>query len=168
MEQPVSTNSRHTFEVRYPFRHSLPLQVRFSDIDRLGHVNNNVYFAYFDLGKTEYFSAVRDKAITAAQGDDKHRGNVEAALNQPVVAANVNCDFITPIPPDEPVQVSTQIDHIGSKSFVMIQAISGTASGILKALCATTLVAVNPRTGETVEIPSALRAAVSAFEARPL
>ena len=27
------------------FRHTLPLQLRFNDIDLLGHVNNSVYFS---------------------------------------------------------------------------------------------------------------------------
>ena len=32
------------------FRHTLPLQLRFNDIDLLGHVNNSVYFSFYDLG----------------------------------------------------------------------------------------------------------------------
>lgn len=166
MKQVENTNSHSTVEVRYPFRHSLPLQVRFSDIDRMGHVNNNVYFAYFDLGKTNYFSAVREAAVAAAQEEEIPRGGIEASLNQPVVAANVNCDFLAPVRPDEPIEVNTQVDRIGSKSFVMVQAIMGSATGELKALCATTLVAVDPRTGAAIEIPAALRVAVSAFEGR--
>ena len=31
-----------------PFRTVLPLQIRFNDIDLLGHVNNEMYFAYMD------------------------------------------------------------------------------------------------------------------------
>ena len=33
------------------FYHRLPIQIRFNDVDRYGHVNNNAYFAYYDLGK---------------------------------------------------------------------------------------------------------------------
>ena len=33
------------------FRHTLPLQLRFNDIDLLGHVNNSVYFSFYDAGK---------------------------------------------------------------------------------------------------------------------
>ena len=29
------------------FRHTLPLQLRFNDIDLLGHVNNSVYFSFY-------------------------------------------------------------------------------------------------------------------------
>ena len=37
------------------FNHTLPIQLRFNDVDKFGHVNNTVYFSFYDLGKTEYF-----------------------------------------------------------------------------------------------------------------
>ena len=37
------------------FKHELPAQFRFSDIDQFGHVNNNAYFSLFDMCKTRYF-----------------------------------------------------------------------------------------------------------------
>lgn len=40
------------------FHHSLPIQLRFNDVDKFGHVNNTVYFSFYDLGKTEYFASV--------------------------------------------------------------------------------------------------------------
>ena len=40
------------------FNHTLPIQLRFNDVDKFGHVNNTVYFSFFDLGKTEYFASV--------------------------------------------------------------------------------------------------------------
>ena len=36
------------------FRHQMPAQLRFSDVDRFGHVNNNVYFSLFDMSKSQY------------------------------------------------------------------------------------------------------------------
>ena len=40
------------------FHHVLPIQLRFNDVDKFGHVNNTVYFSFYDLGKTEYFASV--------------------------------------------------------------------------------------------------------------
>ena len=40
-------------------KHSVPVQLRFNDTDALGHVNNSTYFSFYDLGKSEYFAAVR-------------------------------------------------------------------------------------------------------------
>ena len=45
------------------FKISLPLQIRFSDIDALGHINNNIYFSYFDLGKVNYLHPIKAKYV---------------------------------------------------------------------------------------------------------
>ena len=37
------------------FNHTLPIQLRFNDVDKFGHVNNTVYFSFMILGKTEIF-----------------------------------------------------------------------------------------------------------------
>lgn len=36
--------------------HILPLQIRFNDIDMMGHINNAIYLEFFDLGKEHYFT----------------------------------------------------------------------------------------------------------------
>lgn len=35
------------------FHHQLPIQLRFNDVDKFGHVNNTVYFSFYDLGKAD-------------------------------------------------------------------------------------------------------------------
>ena len=47
------------------YRHVMPVQIRFSDVDQYGHMNNSSYFSIYDLAKTSYmrdvvmFSAIR-------------------------------------------------------------------------------------------------------------
>jgi acyl-CoA thioester hydrolase len=36
----------------------IPIQVRFRDLDAMGHVNNAVYFSYFELGRLEFFKNI--------------------------------------------------------------------------------------------------------------
>ena len=43
---------------RQSYRHRTPVQLRFSDVDRFGHVNNAVMFSIYDMAKTEYFNSV--------------------------------------------------------------------------------------------------------------
>ncbi|MDE6316995.1 MAG: hypothetical protein K2L73_01180, partial [Muribaculaceae bacterium] len=38
------------------FNHVIDLQVRFNDIDILGHINNSSYLSFFDLAKADYFT----------------------------------------------------------------------------------------------------------------
>lgn len=45
-------------EVNNGYRHILPIQIRFNDVDKFGHVNNTVYFQFYDTAKTEYFATV--------------------------------------------------------------------------------------------------------------
>ena len=47
-----------TEERSYEFHHVVPLQIRFNDVDKFGHVNNAIYFQFYDSGKTDYVSTV--------------------------------------------------------------------------------------------------------------
>ena len=51
------------------YRNRLPIQLRFNDIDVIGHVNNTVYFNFYDLGKTAYFEEVRGEHIDWSSTD---------------------------------------------------------------------------------------------------
>jgi acyl-CoA thioester hydrolase len=37
-----------------PFRMAVPIEVRFRDLDAMGHVNNAVYFTYFEHARLHY------------------------------------------------------------------------------------------------------------------
>ena len=41
-----------------PFKQKTLIQIRFKDIDKLGHVNNANHITYFELARVEYFSAL--------------------------------------------------------------------------------------------------------------
>ena len=43
------------FPSDFTWQHQMPAQLRFSDVDSFGHVNNAVYFSLFDMCKTKYF-----------------------------------------------------------------------------------------------------------------
>ena len=40
------------------FHNVVPLQIRFNDVDKFGHVNNTIYFQFYDSGKTDYVAIV--------------------------------------------------------------------------------------------------------------
>lgn len=65
------------------FKHTLPVQLRFSDVDQFGHVNNSVYFSLYDLAKTTYLNDVMEGKV-----DWRKTG---------IVVANVQANFFSPI-----------------------------------------------------------------------
>ena len=136
------------------FHHSTPLQLRFSDVDVLGHVNNTVYFAFFDTGKAHYFSDVRKQMVDWQHVD--------------TVVANVNCAFISSIVFGEDVEVLTTCLSISDKSFKILQLIRERTTGEAKALCETIMVSIDPDTHEARSVPEEWRKSLTNFEGRDL
>lgn len=121
------------------FRHRCDLQIRFSDVDVLGHVNNTVYMTFYDTGKAHYFTDILGRAV-----DWKH---VECVI------ANIDCAFLAPIFFGEEIEVLTRCQAIGEKSFRLLQVIREKRNGVLKSACETVMVAFDPESGKAIEIP---------------
>lgn len=132
------------------YHHSLPVQIRFSDVDRYGHVNNNAYFAYYDLGKEEYLRKVL---------------NVDYRKQDVVpVIANINADFICPIMHGDSIVIETRVSHIGNKSFTLQQRALNTATGQEMCRCATIMVCFSLSSQQSADMPQHYRQAIEAFE----
>lgn len=136
------------------FHHSLPLQLRFNDIDLLGHVNNSVYFSFYDLGKARYFEAVKAQNIDWKKAD--------------VVVANVNADFLSPIYSGEPIAVQTATVEIGNRSFKLLQQIINTETGQVKGVCRTVMVGFDITAGAAAPISDDWKDALCRFEEKEL
>ena len=76
-------------QAEVPFRHHIDLQTRFTDIDILGHVNNNSYLQMMDLAKLRYFETITRRPMAA--------GTVRAAV------VHIDIDFFEPTTFDEPL-----------------------------------------------------------------
>lgn len=136
------------------FHHSTPIQLRFSDVDVLGHVNNTVYFTFLDTGKAQYFADVRKEKVDWQHVD--------------TVIANVNCAFISSILYGEEIEVLTTCTSISEKSFKILQLIREKNTGEAKALCETVMVSIHADTHEVKPVPDSWRQLLTEFEGREL
>ena len=137
--------------IQFPtFHHSYPLQISFNDIDSLGHVNNSVYFTFYDLGKSRYFEAVKNTSIDWRNAD--------------VVIANVNADFLSPIYSYEQISVETCCTEIGNRSFRIMQRIINTETGEIKGVCRTIMVGFDVAAGVSAPISDEWKEAICRFE----
>ncbi len=121
------------------FRHSVPLQLRFNDIDVLGHVNNNAQLALFDVGKTEFYNALRGQLADWSR--------VEAVI------VNINCTFMQQIRFTDPMEVRTRVKKIGERSFVLQQILRNVDNGQICSMCESVMVSVDFATKESKPIP---------------
>ena len=148
------TNNRESIPDVFPFRHRMKVQIRFNDIDTLGHVNNAVYFTYFDLGKAKYFEAVL--------GGNVDWGNVN------VVIANVNCNFFAPVFFNEPIEVITKTRCIHRSSFELVQQIVDAETGDVKSECRTIMVGFDVELQRSAPLEVEWIEALNNFEQRNL
>lgn len=136
------------------FRHHTDVQIRFNDIDILGHVNNTVYFSFYDTGKAYYFNAVRRGQMNWQEVD--------------TVIANVNCAYISPILFGEKVEVYTRCEVLGEKSFKLRQMLVEKNTGEVKSVCETVMVSINRETKKSCPIPETWRKQFCEYENRDL
>jgi len=132
------------------FRHRIDLQLRFNDIDILGHLNNTVYFSFYDTGKAYYLEAVN--------GGKMNWQRVESVI------ANVNCSFIAPVFFGENVEICTRCEKMGTKSLTLFQMIVNKDTRQIKSTCRTVMVAFDPSTGKSTPLPERWRRGITLYE----
>lgn len=137
-------------EENIQFKHIFPVQLRFSDVDSFGHVNNSVYFSLYDLAKTTYFNDVL--------------GNLIDWNKMGIVVANIQANFIAPIFFSENVAIETTTMHLGNKSFTLFQRAINMDTQEIKCTCQTVCVGYNVKEQISVPIDEALKEAIRLYE----
>lgn len=128
------------------FTHSEDVQIRFNDIDILGHLNNTVYFSFFDTGKAFFFRHIMNGKIDWKRVE--------------TVIANIDCAYIAPVYFGEEIAVLTRCAEIHDKSFKLQQILVEKNTGELKTACETVMVSFDPETKKAVEMPQRWRDAL--------
>lgn len=123
-----------------------PVHVRFSDVDVYRHVNNVVYFEYFQEARIRLFSQLG-------------RALPDSALH--VVVARTDVDYLAPILlRPEPYDCRTQIAHVGRTSLVVESEITDGDRALARAKVV--LVFFDSATQRPAEPPAEYRARLAA------
>ena len=122
---------------------TVDIQIRFADVDMLGHVNNVNLQHYFDLGKTDYFRRVLKLGIVWDQLG--------------VITANTNTSYFAQTRMTDRIYVETRVERIGQKSLTVYQRIIEHDSEEVKAESRTVLVAFDFSQQESVPVPESWR-----------
>ena len=109
--------------------------VRFRDLDGLGHVNNAVYLTYMESARIAFLSSLG--AGPHPQGS--------------MILAHMEVDFRSPVEMGEQVEVGVRVSRLGTKSFELEYELR--ANGRLAAEGKSVLVGYDYTRGESVEIP---------------
>ena len=131
------------------YRHVLPLQIRFNDVDKFGHVNNTVYFQFYDTAKTDYIA-------TVCKGVDWER--------LAIVVVKIEAEFVSQIKGDDHIAGRTRIVKIGNKSFHLEQDVIDTDTQEVKSRCLSVMVLYDLERQQTIPLPDEWRKAITDYE----
>ena len=87
---------------------SLEIPIRFRDLDAMGHVNNAVFFTYFEEGRKVFIG--------------KLLGIVEPS-DYSFILARIECDYLRAVTLSNEILLEIWIGHIGEKSFTFKYAV---------------------------------------------
>jgi acyl-CoA thioester hydrolase len=136
------------------FKHQVPIQIRFNDIDLVGHVNNAVYQEYFDRARLDYFRECFRQEI-----DWNKTG---------FVIASIQVDFFSPVFLEDKITVSTCVESIGEKSLIMVQLLFKEGDTEPAAHGKTVMVSFDYAKRESIEMPGEWIKMLEQFEGRKL
>ncbi len=136
-------------EQEVEFYFETPLQIRFNDIDSLGHVNNTIIQEYFDLGRVHYFKSIFTPDINWT--------------TFPAIIASIKTDFVSPVFINDKLLVKTKTIKIGNKSMNLIQQITDT-NGVIKAVSHSVMVGFDHNTQSSIAITNEWREKINLAE----
>jgi acyl-CoA thioester hydrolase len=132
------------------YRFALPIQVRFRDIDAMGHVNNAVYFSYMEQARISYLRAL---GLTP-----------ECLGETSFIIAEATCRFKAPVSFGMPLVVRVRVAEMRGSSFFMDYSIEEQGTGRVMAVGRTANVVYDYAASKSVPIPPEWRAKIETFE----
>jgi acyl-CoA thioester hydrolase len=135
------------------FRYVHAMEVRFADLDVLGHLNNAKYLTYAEQARILY---VRD--VCQWDGNWRKLG---------MILARTEIDYKLPIAYEHQSAVYIRVSRLGGKSFDFEYAImrqAGTTEPEIAATIKTVMVAYNYENDQSVAVPETWRKRILAYE----
>jgi acyl-CoA thioester hydrolase len=123
-------------------------QVRFRDLDPMGHVNNAVFLTYLEQARVAFFSEV---------------GAATSLEDMNMIVARVEIDFKAPVRLAQEVEISVRASRFGTKSFDLDYELR--VDGDLVAKAKSVQVAYDYNRREPIPVPAEWREKLTAIPA---
>lgn len=122
-------------------KYSVPIELRFADLDAYGHVNNAIYFTYLETARTKLF---HDKFIEF--------------MNQSLLflVVKAECEYKLPIELKDELIVSLEMARVGNSSFD-IDYVLHNGNGNTFGLAKTVMVCYDGKLKKTTKIPESFK-----------
>lgn len=141
----------------------VPVEVRFRDLDAMGHVNNAVYLTYFEQARLAFWLMLHP-GHAPGEGIDPARIGF--------VVARAECDYASPVQLGERLLVGCRAGDFGASSFAFdyrIVAAGGSVDAEIRLVASgrTVQVTWDWAAGTKTPVPDDLKKRIEAFQGVP-
>ena len=133
------------------FKFSIPIKIRYSDLDPQWHVNNTRYVVYIEEARLAYLME-----LGLFDG--------ESFLDLRMIIADVHVTYLAPIVLGQNVRVCTRTARIGDKSITFEYRVEDADNGKLLATAEVVGVTYDYRSQKTLRVPEEWRRVIGEFE----
>jgi acyl-CoA thioester hydrolase len=125
------------------------IEIRFRDLDAMGHVNNSVFFTYFEHGRVifsrQIFQMYEPEEFT-------------------FIMAHISCDFLKPVKLSDRVILQMWVKNIGAKSFDYgYKLVDRSNESVVYATGESVQVCYDYKSAKSITVPEDMRAKLSGF-----
>ena len=132
----------------------MKIDVAWGDMDAFGHVNNCVYFKYFESIRIAHLGAMG-------------KANPEKVKIHPLVVST-KCDYKSAVVFPDTLIAGCRVSKLGNSSFTHQYSLYSEKQQKIVAEGEATIVAFDPEAGKSMPIPDSVRAAMEKVEGRSL
>ena len=127
----------------------IDIEVRFRDLDALGHVNNAVYFTYFEEGRKNF---------------SKTEFQVSGPSDFTFILAHIRCDYLKPVKLSDRVKLQMWVQNIGTKSFGFgYQLVDAADGALVYAIGESIQVCYDYSANKSTQVPQDMRKKLSEY-----
>ena len=137
--------------VNFPVVITWPVQ--WGDQDAFSHVNNTVYFRWFESGRIAYFERLGLSHTLSDTGLGP-------------ILASINCNFRRPIGYPDTVHIGTRVTKVGNSSLTIALTVFSERLLTIAAEGDSVMVLFNYRAQKSIRVPDDLRSKIATLEGR--
>ncbi|MFN8254651.1 MAG: thioesterase family protein [Bacteroidales bacterium] len=125
------------------YQHKKKIEIRYDDLDTIGHVNNKAYLSYLEEARLDFHKQVF---------------SWKKNLDFNSVVARIEINYKKPLFYGDNLTVHTRLSNLGTKSFeletLFVKEAGNAGNFLVTAEAKVVLVAINPESGLSVELPA--------------
>jgi len=151
--RPTSNDRTAEADLRATFPVVLEIPVQWGEMDAYGHVNNTVYFRYFESARIHYFGR-------CGLLESYHTSSVGAILH------STSCRFRQALQYPDTALIGTRVSEVRDDRFTMVYRVVSTARNTVAAEGQGIIVAFDYATRSKTRLPDDVREGIRRMEGR--